>query len=320
MTMRPFRFGYQVRSASSADELTAAARAAEDAGFDVIHTWDHVVGGADGWSPLAPLVAMAAVTTQLRVGPLVLNNDFHHPVHLAREVAVIDHLTNGRVELGIGAGHSFPEYEAIGERFDPPAVRKARLGEAVVILRRLLDGGEVTFNGEHYQLNGVSTMPSAQEHLPILVGVNGKAALAYAARHADIIGVTMLGRTLEDGQRHAVDWQPERIDKTIEHIRTNAGDRWHDLELNALIQGVVVTDFRGAAAEDLAEKVPGLTIEDALTAPFLALGTHQEIADHLLQCRERWGISYFSVRDIDSFAPTIEILRARDIENQEPGS
>lgn len=310
--MRPFRFGYQVGDAFSADELAAAARAAEDAGFDVIHTWDHVVGGADGWAPLAPLVAMAAATTRLRVGPLVLNNDFHHPVHLAREIAAIDHLTNGRVELGVGAGHSFTEYEAIGEHFDPPAVRKARLGEAVVILRRLLDGEEVTFGGEHYQLSEVSTMPSAQEHLPILVGVNGKAALAHAARHADIIGVTMLGRTLEDGHRHAVDWQPERIDRTIEHIRTNAGDRWNDLELNALVQGVVITNDRKATAEDLAHRVPGLTIQDALTAPFLALGTHQEIADHLVQCRERWAISYFSVRDIESFAPVIEILRALD--------
>ncbi len=320
MAMRPFRFGYQVRDASSAGELTAAARAAEDAGFDVIHTWDHVVGGADGWSPLAPLVAMAAVTTRLRVGPLVLNNDFRHPVHLAREIAAIDHLTNGRVELGIGAGHSFPEYEAIGEHFDPPAVRKARLGEAVVILRRLLDGEEVTFSGEHYQLSEVSTMPSAQEYLPILVGVNGKVALAHAARHADIIGITMLGRTLEDGQRHAVNWQPERIDNTIEHIRTNAGGRWHSLELNALIQGVVITDDRRGAAADLAEKVPGLTTEDALAAPFLALGTHREIADHLVQCRERWGISYFSVRDIESFAPVIEILRAVGTTNQEPHS
>jgi alkanesulfonate monooxygenase SsuD/methylene tetrahydromethanopterin reductase-like flavin-dependent oxidoreductase (luciferase family) len=128
--MRPFRFGLQVMRAL-AEELRALARAAEDAGFDVIHTCDHVV---DGWAPLTPLVAMADCTTRLRVCPLVLNNDFHHPVHLARELASIDHLSGGRLEVGLGAGHAFIEYAAIGQPFDPPAVRKARLDEAVEIV------------------------------------------------------------------------------------------------------------------------------------------------------------------------------------------
>ena len=136
---------------ASAAELRSLARAAEGAGFDVIHTWDHVT---DGWSPLAPLVALAEATTRIRVCPLVLNNDFHHPVHLAQELASIDHLSGGRLEVGIGAGHAFTEYAAIGAAFDPPAVRKARLGEAVEILGRLLAGEEVTFHGSHYDLEG----------------------------------------------------------------------------------------------------------------------------------------------------------------------
>ncbi len=310
--MRPFRFGYQIRCPRSAGDLITEARAAEEAGFDVVHTWDHVVGGPDGWSPLAPLTGIAAATTRIRVGPLVLNNDFHHPVHLAREIATIDHLSGGRVELGIGAGHSFPEYEAIGQAFDPPRVRKARLAEAVEIIRELLAGHVVTFDGEHYQLDGVRTMKSAQSRVPILVGVNGKTALTHAAHHADIIGLTMFGRTLEDGNRHEARWEPARIDTTIEHIRSAAADRWNDLELNALVQAVAITDDRNAAAADLASRVPGLTAEEALVAPFLALGTHRQIADHLLRCRERWAISYYSVRDIESFAPVIEILRDHD--------
>src|SRR5437667_2740282 len=143
--MRTFRFGFQVRQ-ETADELRARAQAAEAAGFDVISTWDHVV---DGWAPLSPLLAMADCTTRLRICPLVLNNDFHHPVHLARELASIDHLTAGRLEVGIGAGHAFTEYAAIGQSFDPPKVRKARLAEAVEVLRRLLDGEEVSFVGAH---------------------------------------------------------------------------------------------------------------------------------------------------------------------------
>ena len=306
--MRPFRFGYQVRG-GTADELRVQAHAAEAAGFDVLHTYDHI---STGWTPLLPLLAMANATASIRVCPLVLNNDFHHPVHLAGQLANLDHLTGGRVELGIGAGHSFTEYEAIGQLFDPPAVRKARMGEAVEVIRRLLDGEEVTFEGEHYQLQGVRTMPSMQQPLPIMVGVNGRAALAHAAQHADCIGLTMLGRTLEDGQRHEVRWQSDRLDATVAHIREQAGRRWQQLELNALVQVVDVTDDRRAAAEAMVGDVPSLTVDDALTTPFLAFGTHDEIADHLLRCRERWGISYFSVRSIEAFAPVIERLRSAD--------
>lgn len=269
-------------------------------------TWDHV---GDGWSPLAPLLAIAEATERIRVCPLVLNNDFHHPVHLAREIAAIDHLSGGRVELGIGAGHAFTEYQAIGVGFDPPATRKARLAEAVVLLRRLLDGEEVTYAGRYYQLDGARTMRARQDRLPILVGVNGKAALAHAAKHADMVGLTMLGRTLEDGQRHAARWEPDRLDRTVAHIRAEAGSRWDSIELNALIQVVVVTQKRRTAAATVADRIDGLTPDDALATPFLAIGTHDEIADHLLECRRRWGISYFSVREIDSFAPVIERIR-----------
>jgi probable F420-dependent oxidoreductase len=303
--VRPFRFGYQLREGSAAD-LREQAIGAEQAGIDVVHSWDHV---ADGWGPLAALVAVAACTTRVRVGPLVLNNDFHHPVGLAQELATIDHVTGGRLEVGIGAGHSFTEYEAIGLRFDPPAVRKARLAEAVEVIRRLLDGEVVSFAGDHYQLAGVRTLRSAQEHVPILVGVNGKRALAHAARHADIIGLTMMGRTLEDGHRHEVRWEPGRLDATIADIREQAGERSDQLELNALVQAFVVTDDRRAAARQFVGAVPSLTEEDALTTPFLAFGTHDEIAEHFLACRQRWGISYFSVRDFGAIAPVIERLR-----------
>ena len=156
--MRQFRFGFQVAECS-ADELRSQARAAEEAGFDVMHSWDHVV---DGWSPLTPLMAIADCTTTLRICPLVLNNDFHHPVHLAQELASLDHLSGGRLEVGIGAGHSFTEYQAIGQHFDPPSVRKARLAESVEILRRLLDGEAVTYDGEHYHLDNVRTLRSSK--------------------------------------------------------------------------------------------------------------------------------------------------------------
>lgn len=301
--MRPFRFGYQARGGTP-DELRDQARRAEAAGFDVIHTFDHL---SPGWSPTLPLLAMADATTTLRVCPLVINNDFHHPALLAAEYANLDHLTGGRVELGIGAGHSFTEYAAMGLTFDPPKVRKARMAEALEVIRRLLDGETVTFDGEHYRMRDVQTMRSLQDRLPIMAGVNGPEALAHAAQHADIIGLMMLGRTLEDGQSHEVRWEADRLDRTVAYIRERAAGR--DVELNALVQVVQVTDDRDAAIRELLAEIPTLPFDDAASTPFLAIGTHDEIAAHVQRCRERWGISYFSVRTIDDFQPVIERLR-----------
>lgn len=304
--MRPFRFGYQTRGGTSA-ELRDQARRAEAAGFDIIQSADHL---SPGWSPTLPLLAMAEATTTLRVGPLVINNDFRHPALLAAEYANLDHLTGGRVELGMGAGHSFTEYAAMGLEFDPPKVRKARLAESIEIVRRLLDGETVTYDGEHYQLSEVSTMRSLQERLPIMAGVNGPTALAHAAQHADIIGLMMLGRTLPDGHRHEVRWEADRLDTTVAYIREHAGAR--TVELNALVQMVQVTDDRESALRELLVDMPSLEFDDAASTPFLAFGSHDEIAQHLVQCRERWGINYFSVRSIEEFQPVIERLRALD--------
>jgi probable F420-dependent oxidoreductase len=302
-TDRPFRFGLQVRGEHRADGLRTIAIAAERAGFDVLSTFDHV---GTYWSALPPLSAMAAVTDRIRICPLVLNNDFWHPVHLAREVAAIDQLTDGRFELGIGAGHAHTEYAAIGVTFDPPRVRKQRLAEAVEIVRRLLDGEEVSYHGAHYAIDGVRTMPSQQAHLPILVGVNGRDALAHAARHADMIGLTMLGKTLPDGNQHEVRWQSDRLDATVAHVAGQSNGRTP--ELNVLVQRVVITDDRHAAATEIVADVASLELDDALETPFLLLGTHDQIAAQIIAARERWGISYFTVRELDAFAPVIERL------------
>jgi probable F420-dependent oxidoreductase len=267
---------------------------------------DHV--GAEA-AVLTSLAAVAVSTSRIRLCPLVLNNDLRHPVVLAQELATLDHLSDGRLEIGVGAGHAFTEYEAIGQRFDPPATRKARLAESVEILKRLFDGERVNYVGEHYQLHDALTLRPIQDHVPILVGVNGKKALAHAARNADIVAPTMLGRTLSDGQRHEVRWEADRLDDTIAWIRHAAAVRWPQLELHALVHSVVVTDDQHDAAERIAIRT-GMAVDDILVTPFLCIGTHEQIADHLVSCRERWEISYYSVREIDAFAPVIERLGA----------
>ena len=173
-----FRFGYQ----ASLDEPTALidrVREAESAGFDIFQVGDHI--GRET-APLSVLSAVARAVTRIEIGTLVLNNDLRHPVVLAQELSTLDHLSKGRLEVGLGAGHSFPEYAANGLVFDPPRIRKQRLSEAVEIIRRLLDGEKLTFAGRHYQLEHAEILRSYRDRVPILVGVNGVEALTHAAR------------------------------------------------------------------------------------------------------------------------------------------
>jgi probable F420-dependent oxidoreductase len=305
--VRPFRFGFQATS-GDLSEVLRGARAAEEAGFDVFQLGDHVGAGPGA---LVSLAAAARHTDRIRLGTLVLNNDLRHPVVLAQELATLDHVSEGRLEVGLGAGHTFTEYAAMGQVFDPPAVRKERLGESVEVLRALLDGRSVSHQGRHYQLHEATALRPLQEHVPLLVGVNGPAALAHAVRHADIVAPTMLGRTKEDGHHHEVRWEADRLDDTVAWMRTAAAERWDAIELHALVQAVVVTDDRHAAATAIAAR-GGMQVADALSTPFLCIGTHAEMAEHLQACRERWGFSYFSVRDVDAFAPVMSRLRAAD--------
>ena len=286
---RPFRFAFQP-SDSDLEDPAAAAQRAEELGFDVVVLPDHV--GTHGPAPLTTLATMVHATATIRLGTLVLNHDMRNPVQLAWEIATLDRQSGGRVELGLGAGHTPQEYAATGIPLHPPAVRKARLMEGVEVLRQLLDGESVTFRGVHFELDEAQILPAAQERLPILVGGNGQQLLAHAGAHADIVGLQGLGRTLADGHSHTVKWDPVWLDTQVEQIRAGAGDRFSDVELNALVQAVDVTDQREAALAEICADVDGLTMDHAAVAPYLLIGTVEEILDQLHAARSRWGISY----------------------------
>ncbi len=286
------RFGIQVVAADSRSSLVELARRAEGVGFDTLLVPDHV-GLPD---PFVTLQAAADATTTLRVGTYVLNNDFHDPVLLARAAATLDVLSDGRFELGLGAGHAQPEYEARGVAFEPAKQRVARLAEAVPLLRRLLDGESVTFEGVYYRLRDAACAPHPrQARVPIVVGGNGAAVLRLAAREADGAGLTGLGRTLADGDRHEADWSAASLERRLQMIGDAAGSRGQP-ELSALVQVVAVTDNRGDAARRIAERVPGLTAEDALETPFLLLGSVPQMVHQIVAAHQRWGFGYFVTR------------------------
>ncbi|HEX5587668.1 MAG TPA: TIGR03621 family F420-dependent LLM class oxidoreductase [Acidimicrobiia bacterium] len=301
---REFEFGLQVANAGSRAEWQETARRAEGAGFDSILIGDHVVDGI--LSPMVALDAMAEVTTTLRVGTCMLNNDFRHPALLAREAATLDLLSDGRLELGIGAGHAAPEYAEIGLPFDPAARRVDRLEESVVILRRLFDGETVSCAGEHYQLREHRLFPLRR---PLLtVGGNGDRVLRIAARHADAVGITGLGRTRADGQFHDLEWRHDEIDAKVDVIRAGAGERADTLRIQALVQHVQLTDDRAGVVEAMARRL-GNDPAVMLDAPYLWVGGVTEIVERARAARDRWGFDYFVTRSLDASTPIIAALR-----------
>src|SRR2546429_3308983 len=247
--MKPFRFGVNVRTAGSHAEWADKARKVERLGYSVLLVPDHL---AELLAPFPALAGAAAATTRLRVGTAVLNNDFRHPVLLAREAATLDVLSDGRLELGLGAGHMQSEYEQAGLTFDPGATRVERLEEAVVIVKRLPEGEPVTFSGRHYRLTGhtIHPRPIQRPRPPVFIGGNAPRLLTVAAREADIVGLT--GITFRRGGKEpdVSDFRGSVVDERVRLVREAAGDR--PLELNVLVQRVIVTDDRRKAAEELA--------------------------------------------------------------------
>ena len=307
MTDRPLRFGVSTSSAADRDEWRQRARQYEAIGFDTLVVADHLGGVL---SPMTALLAAAEATERLRIGTFVLNNDFWSPLLLAREAVTLDQLSGGRLELGVGAGHAREEYEAAGLRYDPPAVRVARLAETVPVLRRLLDGETVDHEGAHVTLRHATVgVAAAQPRIPLLVGGNGDAVLATAAAHADTVG--LVGFTAGTGRRHTnlshFTWAG--LDERMAHVRRAAGSRAHALELNVLVQIVGVGD-RGALADEVGAAFHQ-PAELILDSPFVMLGDAEAMVDHVERLRAA-GVSYvvaFAERGAADLAPVIARVR-----------
>jgi probable F420-dependent oxidoreductase len=302
------RFGVQAGMSSDARAWSELARKVEALGFDTLYVADHV--GVTS-APFAALASAATVTSTLKLGTYVCNAGVREPLALASDAATVDVLSDGRFILGLGAGHTPVEWTMIGRDYPPARERVARLAEMVDVVTRLLAGEVVTFHGGYVQTEEalLSAPQPVQSTVPVLVGGNGKQLLHLAASHADIVGLTGLGSTLEDGHHHAADWSTESIDERVALVRAAAGDR--EVVLDALVQHVEITADRARVAERVARAVPGLTPVDVLAVPYALVGTVDELVEELDRYRERWGFTSYVVRAdaVDLVAPLIERFR-----------
>ena len=306
--MKPFRFGVSAREAESAASWTEQARRAEQLGYSSFLLADHLVSIP---APFAALAVAAAATSRIRVGPFVLNNDFRHPVIVAREAATLDMLSGGRLELGLGAGHMRSEYTEAGFPYDAAGVRVERLQESVRIIKALLAGEQVSVQGAHYRLSGHRGWPPPTQppRPPVLVGGHGRRLLGLAAREADIVGLT--GFTLRAGgtRPDPSGFYQVGLEDRLSLVESEAGPRLPDLELNALVQRVVVTEDREREVRTLTAEFQ-VPAEELLRTPFVLFGTHDQLVQQLNGFRLKYGLSYFVVfeRYMEAFAPVVARL------------
>ncbi|MFM8236817.1 MAG: TIGR03621 family F420-dependent LLM class oxidoreductase [Actinomycetota bacterium] len=306
----PFRFGVQVAKTGSATEWRDRARKIEDLGYSTLFMPDHF----DQQLAPMPAIAMAAAhTTTLRIGALVFDNDYKHPAILAKESATIDLCSDGRLELGIGAGWMRTDYDALGLPYDPPAVRVDRFEEALHVIRQCFTGQPFTYHGEHYRITEYASWPvPVQSPLPILIGGGGKRVLSIAGREADIVGINPNLRAGAIGRDASLDSLAEQTDRKVAWVRDAAGSRWDTIEVQMRFFITSVRPDRMAFAEQLAPAF-GVSPEEALESAAALVGTEAEIIEQLQRRRDRWGLSYVVVGDenVEEFAPVVAALAGR---------
>jgi probable F420-dependent oxidoreductase len=305
---RSFRFGVNASRTASGADWSALCRKVEDLGFATLVMPDHL---GDQFAPMVALGAAFQATSSLRMGVLVACNDFRHPVVHAKELATLDVISTGRVEWGTGAGWLAHEYEMAGIQFDDAPVRVERMQEAVLVMKRLFQDGPVIHRGRHYAVNGLEGQPKPAQkpHPPLLIGGAGRRMLEFAAREANIIGIAPSLRGRSIAGRPPLESIRAATDRQSEWIKSAAGDRLDDLEINMAAYPAIVTDDREGRAEALADPL-GLTPSEVLGSPHVWLGTVEQITASLAECRERWGVSYWSVpaSAMEAIAPIVDHL------------
>ena len=310
---REIRFGVVSESVLDGPAWADHARRVEGAGVGALLIRDHFSAGAFGQqlAPFSALAAAAAVTTGLRVGTLVLSNDFRHPAILAHEAASLHHLSGGRFDLGLGAGWYEPEYRAAGIRFDAAGQRIDRLEESLAIIKGLLAGDPVQHSGTWYQIDGLDldVMPERRGRPRLLIGAGGPRMLRVAAQHADVVGLLPAPIKGPEDRDDPADRLPPAFDRKLAMLRSAAGDRFGQLELSALAS-FTVTARRRSETEDLIARRgwSGIGVEAVWDMPTVFIGSPGQIRDDLQARRERFGLTYLVTPDRE--LPVLEAIIA----------
>ena len=315
--------GLDLQSARGAQRQLDIARKAENLGYDRFLVGDHLYSNPDA---LILCMAVAGVTSTLRLTQAVLINDFRHPVQVAKAIASIDVFSNGRAEVGLGAGYNENEYRQAGVPFDPPSVRIARLRESATIIKELLTSSDpVTYRGKHYTIDGLRGLPRPVQtpHPPMVIGGGGKMMLELAGELADSVDIGPGSFHPEGIPRDPRSWTVEEFEKRIGWVKDGAGDRFADITTGCVLMKVVVTDDREEAAAGLQAQFDAIyrmygvadgfpvSVDGILDSPFICIGTHDEIAQHLKTLRERFGCTNFTVlpSNLEDMAPVLDALR-----------
>jgi probable F420-dependent oxidoreductase len=268
----------------SRDGWAAKAHWIEDLGYTTFLVADHP------WLDVAPIPAlmMVADTTALRIGSYVFNVDIRHPALLAKDMAMLDVLSNGRFEGGLGCGAIVDDYTQTGQPFERPGVRVSRFAEALSIIKRFLTEDTVNFCGQYYQVTGLQGHPKPLQkpHLPLYIGGGSRRVLSLAAREADCVGLT--ARSTPKG----IDWASATHEANLAKVawlQEAAGERFEQLEIGTPIFVVVHTEDRLGTAQHMASRF-GLTPEQLLSCTHMLIGTTEQMVEALLQRRERYGM------------------------------
>jgi probable F420-dependent oxidoreductase len=306
--MVAFRFTVQLEGAASPAAWRDLARQAEDLGYSTLYIPDHL---GDQWGPFVALTVAAEATTTLRVGTLVLDNDFRHPVVLAKEAATLDLVSGGRFELGLGAGWMTSDYEQSGIVMDAPSVRVARLAESIDIMKALWADGRATLDGEYYRVQEAigSPRPVTPGGPPLVIGGGSKRILELAGRHAQIVSIVPSLAAGVVGPEVAGEVLVEKYADRVRWVRETAGDRAGDLELQCWTVAVQVVPNAREVTEAMAP-VFNLTPEQLRATPAALIGTIDEIADTLRKRREELGFTNIVVHqaEMETVAPVIAQL------------
>lgn len=289
------------------------ARRCEQIGCRALLVPDHPGGGA---SPFVALAAAASVTSTLRLGSYVANAGIRGPLLTAADVATLDVVSDGRAELGIGAGHTPAEWEMTGSQRPAPVERVQRLTSMADAIRRLLAEETVPAADLGVMTDVALENPRpVQESVPLLIGGGNRTLLHWAGAHADAVGLSGLGRTLADGHSHIVRWSPRQVDEQVALVCQGAQDANVPMPaLEALVQQVTITDNREEAAAALADRV-NTPLEDLRSAPYVWIGTVPEIVEQIHTARQRWGITRWVVRSsaLDHVAEIIAAIESARI-------